>query len=342
MSRLRACLRLCALLLPILLPVAGAEASPIYNGGPVLSGPNTVDFIWYGDWTGNTATSILPSLISNLSGSSYMNILSSYNSPTNAYAPFSNQVSFGSSYFISSAVNSSQFLGTSLNGTTAQIQSIVTGAISAGAFGSSPNTANTIFDVLTAPAITVSGFTTKFCGWHYSTNANPTSSASLGTQYGFIGDPGTNAACAAQTTSSPNNNVGADAMASVISHELFETITDPTVAAWYDSISPTSSTTTGGYENGDMCNFNFGTTYQAPNGSLANVNLGGTNYMLQQQWINQGGGQNYAGGTCATSLALSAPTSTPEPGSIALLASALAGLAALRQLRPHRPRAAAA
>ena len=335
MSPHRAGLRVCALLLSILLPGAWAEASPVYNGGPVMSGPNTVDFIWYGNWTGNTATSILPSLITNLSGSSYMNILSSYNSPTNAYAPFSNLVNFGSSYFNTST--------TALNGTPGAtgantIYSIVNAAINAGAFGASPNTSNTIFDVLTAPGISVSGFLTSFCGWHDSTNAGGNA---LGTQYGFIGDPGTSG-CEHQTTSSPNNNVGADAMASVISHELFETITDPTIAAWYDSVSPSGGTNTGGFENGDMCNFNFGPTYQAPNGSLANVNLNGTNYLLQQQWINQGGGQNYAGGACATSLAFSNPTAAPEPGSLAVLASALAGLAALRQRRPHRPRAAAA
>src|SRR5438309_338036 len=29
-----------------------------YHGGPVMPGPHNVYFIWYGNWNGNTATSI--------------------------------------------------------------------------------------------------------------------------------------------------------------------------------------------------------------------------------------------------------------------------------------------
>src|SRR6266478_9250636 len=35
-----------------------------YAGGPVMLGPHNVYFIWYGNWTGNIATTILPELIS--------------------------------------------------------------------------------------------------------------------------------------------------------------------------------------------------------------------------------------------------------------------------------------
>ena len=56
--------------------------------------------------------------------------------------------------------------------------------------------------------------------------------------------------CSAQTLS-PNGNEGADAMASVMAHELNETVTDPHGDAWFHI------DTTG--ENGDLCNFKFGT-----------------------------------------------------------------------------------
>ena len=45
-----------------------------YHGGPVMTSGPTVYFIWYGNWSGNTATTILPYMIQNEGGSSYFNI----------------------------------------------------------------------------------------------------------------------------------------------------------------------------------------------------------------------------------------------------------------------------
>src|SRR5436190_20126793 len=39
-----------------------------YHGGPLMITPHNVYFIWYGNWSGNTATTILPAFISGLSG----------------------------------------------------------------------------------------------------------------------------------------------------------------------------------------------------------------------------------------------------------------------------------
>src|SRR5262249_40410308 len=45
-----------------------------YHGGPLMLGTPNIYFIWYGNWSGNSATTLLPKLISDLSGSGYENI----------------------------------------------------------------------------------------------------------------------------------------------------------------------------------------------------------------------------------------------------------------------------
>jgi Phosphate-induced protein 1 conserved region len=71
----------------------------------------------------------------------------------------------------------------------------------------------------------------------------------------------------------------------VIAHELAETASDPESNAWYDDHKPL------GWENGDKCEGNFGTDVStADNGSVYNVQLGGLNFLLQQNWVNADGG----------------------------------------------------
>ena len=79
---------------------------------------------------------------------------------------------------------------------------------------------------------------------------------------------------------SPNGDMGADAMASVIVHEIEEAATDPQLNAWYDSR---------GYENADKCAWNFGTTSTA-SGYKYNLTMNGRRYYIQQNWVNASGG----------------------------------------------------
>jgi len=69
-------------------------------------------------------------------------------------------------------------------------------------------------------------------------------------------------------------------MASVIAHELEETVTDPTVQAWYDVDMN---------ENGDKCAWNFGAYYMVGN-ARANMRIGARDYYIQQNWLNVGAG----------------------------------------------------
>ena len=76
-------------------------------------------------------------------------------------------------------------------------------------------------------------------------------------------------------------------MASVIAHELNETVTDPEINAWFHI--------DGSGEVGELCitsNFatTFGPTFTSLNGAHANVVLSGRQFLLQQNFLNSGGG----------------------------------------------------
>lgn len=232
-----------------------------YHNGPVMLGTPGVYLIWYGNWGTNTATTILPDMISHLGGSPYYNINTTYYSLTGSTK---NYISNSLSLKGQTSMDTTKY-GTSL--TDAEILSIVTDTINAGVF---PKDANAIYGVFTAEGIAESsGFLTQYCGWH--THATVSGSD---VKYMFVGNPGTNTACAAQNPS-PNNNVGADAMASVIAHEIEEAVTDPDLNAWYDRQ---------GAENADKCAWTFGTTYTVSNGSKANMKLGTRDYYIQRNW----------------------------------------------------------
>ncbi len=70
-------------------------------------------------------------------------------------------------------------------------------------------------------------------------------------------------------------------MASIISHELEEAVTDPDLNAWYD---------TRGQENADKCAWTFGSQSTAGNGASYNMTFGGRNWLIQQNWVNASGG----------------------------------------------------
>ena len=235
-----------------------------YHGGPIMLATNHMYYIWYGNWSGNTATTILEDFARSIGGSPYFNINTTYYNGSNVHV--SNSVTFGGS----TTDNYSQ--GTSLS--DAAIQAVVTSALTSGRLAYD---ASGIYFVLTSADVTASsGFCTQYCGWHTYGTIN-----GFNIKYSFVGNPDRcPSACEAQTTG-PNGNAGADGMASIIAHELEEAVTDPNLNAWYD---------TRGRENADKCAWTFGSTSTAGNGSLYNMTLGARNYLIQQNWVNASGG----------------------------------------------------
>jgi hypothetical protein len=315
------------------LAAGSAGAGPVNNGGPEITGTPDVFYIWYGNWAGNSALGELPGFLKNINGSAYLG--------TDTTMGANGQVTYGGSATINTMTNKSLYLGASLNGTNpnASMLTIVNSVLSHGLL---PNVPNAIYDVLTAPGISVSGFNTQFCGWHYSTDWG---GSTLGIQYGFIGDPtAAQTGCYAQSKS-PNYNLGADAMVSIIAHELIETVTDPTGTAWWDS-NPASAT--GGNESADMCAWNFGKVTKTFNGSYANLKAGGINYLVQTQWVNTGGlsggtgacamstsGPFYAPLATASSNSALPPQNAPEPATLACFGAGTLGLFFSRRRRTN-------
>jgi len=142
-----------------------------------------------------------------------------------------------------------------------------------------PLDSNGVYFVLTSADVNeTSGFCTQYCGWH-------THGTITGTdiKFAFVGNPDRcPSACAAQDAG-PNGNAGADGMASIVSHELEEAVTDPDLNAWYDRR---------GQENADKCAWTFGTTSTASigNGAIYNMTLGSRQFLIQQNWVNASGG----------------------------------------------------
>src|ERR1043166_4714519 len=66
-----------------------------YHGGPVMLGTTHVYYIWYGNWSGNSATSILTNLAQHMGGSPYFNINTTYYNGSNVHV--SNSVQYLSS-----------------------------------------------------------------------------------------------------------------------------------------------------------------------------------------------------------------------------------------------------
>ena len=256
-----------------------------YHGGPVMKGTPNVYVIWYGNWNGTgsntTATrTAIEHFLSTIGGSALELVNSTYGDNS---GNVTGAVRFGGSTIVSSSTNLSD----------SSLQTTVSNALNN---GSLPRDSNGVYFVLSSSNINeTSGFCTQYCGFH--------TRATLGgvdIKYSFVGNVDRcPSGCEIQSTgpNSPAAGVGGiDGMANVISHELEEAISDPDLNAWFD---------TSGQENADKCNFNFGATSTCNANGLCsagagaakyNQTFGSHNYMLQQNWRNNGSG------TCAQHL----------------------------------------
>jgi hypothetical protein len=240
------------------------------HGGPVMtSASNKLYYVWYGNWSGNTgAKTILTDYANAVGGTPWYDIATRDYDGTGNSVP--SAIANGGSYTDSAASQ-----GTSLPNAAA-VATVVNHAITASGTHL-PNDPNGIYVVFAGSNITTQA-SCGFCGYH-----NFTTVAGSTIKFALVPDPsvvcGGSPGCiphALYGYPSPNNNPSADAMVNTLSHEMMETLTDPVGTGWLDA---------SGNENGDECNFNFGTMYAASScsGSVcANERIGSRDYLMQQ------------------------------------------------------------
>jgi len=244
-----------------------------YNGGPVMNnGATAIYLIYYGTFTAKD-TQIINFWSKNIGASPIYAINTTYFDGSFVHLPAG--VAFDA---VANVYADNYSLGKNL--TDANVQTIVKNAITGGHL---PDDQNGIYFVLTATDVHESAFGTTFCGGFCGYHGPSTSIISGETiKYSFVGNAQTQcpSGCIGNTvigdgTKSPNNDLGADGLLSVVYHELSETVTDPEVnlhTAWAGSCS----------ENGDCCAWTFGATHLLANGSHANVKIAGRAFLLQQ------------------------------------------------------------
>ncbi|MEI6867727.1 MAG: hypothetical protein WCK62_04430 [Actinomycetes bacterium] len=249
-----------------------------HTGGALYAGNVAIYPVWVGTWSATRKT-LWNKVLSNL--------VTALGTATSNTATANQVFATNQTYFTSRALVAPTLLWPQATTPTASISATgnVTDAQVAGYLSTalqqnlvpSPTTSNgnqPIYLYLGANNTYLSsGFGTKYCGWH--------SWGTIGTTkitYIAIQDFTSNylSACSAQTKASPNGDLYVDAMASVLVHEIDETLTDPFLNAWYDAK---------GAENADKCAWTFGTTTSL-SGYSYNYTAGSLKYLIQRNWLS--------------------------------------------------------
>lgn len=245
-------------------PATGKNAIK-YRGGALMLGDVHTYLVWYGDWGQDTAVSIVEDFVANVGATPWYKIQTTYRQGTNRVTSpaVSTSISLTKSY------TTSAYLGNDLSDN--DIASIISDAVQGGHL---PSDTQGIYIVLTSEEVdATSGFCSDYCGWHSFMTVGGTD-----LKFGFVGNSARcPRSCSAVTAAtSPNNNLGADGIVSILAHELVETVTDPFMDGYFDGF---------GYENADKCAWTFGRIYQATPGKYANMKAGSRHYLVQQNWV---------------------------------------------------------
>jgi hypothetical protein len=249
--------------------IQAASKTPaiLYHGGPVMVASTNVYVVYYGGFT-SAQHAILDTFLQNIGGSPAFNVNTEYFNSLNQHVQ--NILNYNPA---SASFDDAYSLGTSLSGSfeTTILHNAVAG-------GHLPADVNGIYLLTVSPDVKLPK--SVWCAFHsHTTNAIV---SGMDIKYALAADPPASIlrSCSGNLatfgdTTSPNGDVGMDEVVDSLIHELSETVTDPDGSAWF---------TSNGNEVADLCNFVYGTTFIAPNGSHANHTFGGLNYLAQEIW----------------------------------------------------------
>ncbi len=260
----------------------GTQATGIlYHGGPIIPSTKVAVMYWGtapiytgGPTPGTTGTgagdgSLVGHFLRNLGGSPYFNINSTYTDNVGGGHTVANSVTY--TQFWANNQNVPPSNGSAVSNAT--IQAEIIRGFNTGAWTYDPQT---IYAVFTAGNTNLGGgFGIQYCAYHgaFNNGANVVKYAAQP----FVGVVLNGCS---NSTPAPNGDAAADAVVNVLAHEVEEAATDPELNAWFDA---------SGQENADKCAWTFGATYNNGTG-LANMNLGGKDFLIQQNWVNSGNG----------------------------------------------------
>ena len=245
-----------------------------YHNGPVMPGTSSVYLIWYGNWSNDPGVvSILSELAGATSGTPYFLINTTYTG-ANGDGPSGGTLFAGS-------VSDVYSHGPTL--TVDDIKEVVVDQIASFALPLDP--AGIYIVVASSDVTDIRPDGSMFCTPGTPPQHGVTVFEGTSVKYGFLGGADRCPTSAGpqfiapdgSLLPTPNGDFAADAMASTYMRLLNVIVTNPTGYGWYDRY---------GLENADKCVGKFGSTYMTANGATANIQLGGRDFLIQQNWIN--------------------------------------------------------
>ncbi|HEY0529409.1 MAG TPA: hypothetical protein VGD02_11310 [Gemmatimonadaceae bacterium] len=238
-------------------------SSPIFTGGPAVPSSNTA---------GNSGdASLVGDFLRGLGGSQYFNINTTYYDATNAH--------------VQNVVTYTQYWANGTNvpasGASVSDSQMLSMLQSGFADGSLKYDRNTLYAIFTAGKVNLGGgFGTQYCAYHGSGTITVNGAAVTVLYAAMPYDYAYSSSCTSGYKS-PNADLGANYEVNTLAHEIEETTTDQLGNAWFDRR---------GYENADKCAWTWGTTYTTANGGVANMKIGASDFLVQQNWKNSGSG----------------------------------------------------